>query len=91
VTPQQACSIVKRLEQVFQVVPLDVTAYHDAIERCANRGFSSGAVFDALHLIAAEHHKTDGLLTFNVMDFQRLATPASPRIIVPPDPPAMTL
>jgi predicted nucleic acid-binding protein len=45
------------------------------------------AVFDALHLLAAERQRVDAFATFNPSDFERLVTEDSPRIVVPPDPP----
>lgn len=72
------------------VTPLP-ESYLAATERCASRGLKSGVVFDALHLIEAERTGADVLLTFNPSDFERLATGAKPRIVVPPDPPSTQL
>ncbi|XXX79339.1 hypothetical protein WMF30_11245 [Sorangium sp. So ce134] len=58
------------------------------MKRCTERKFSSGVLFDALHLVAAEHAGADALVTFNGSDFLRLAASTSPRIAIPPDPPA---
>jgi len=52
------------------------------------RALKSGAVFDALHLIAAERARADALLTFNPNDFSRLAQGERPKIVVPSAPPA---
>ena len=71
---------------MFDVRPLDPAVYDEALQRCADRGFSSGVVFDALHLVAAEHAGADALVTFNGADFLRLASPTSPRIATPGDP-----
>jgi hypothetical protein len=63
--------------------------YEEALQRCTDRGFASGVVFDALHLVGAELAGVDALVTFNDADFVRLAVPTSPRIVVPPDPPGV--
>jgi hypothetical protein len=36
-------------------------------------GLRSGAIFDALHLVAAERAEVDALLTFNLKDFLRFS------------------
>lgn len=89
-SPEQALQIVHRVRDVFDVRSLEPAIYDEALRRCADRGFSSGVIFDALHLIAAEHAVADALVTFNSADFLRLALPTSPRILVPPDPPDVT-
>jgi predicted nucleic acid-binding protein len=90
-SPEQALQIVRRVQDVFDVHPLESAIYDEALRRCTDRGFSSGVIFDALHLVAAEHAVADALVTFNSADFLRLALPTSPRITVPPDPPDVTL
>jgi predicted nucleic acid-binding protein len=77
VTPKQAAEMVARLHRLFRVVSIDAALYHEAIDRCATRGFSSGVVFDALHLLAAERETADRILTFNARDGR--PTPASTR------------
>lgn len=86
VTPKQAADMVARLHRLFRVVSIDAALYHEAIDRCATRGFCSGVVFDALHLLAAEREAADRILTFNARDFDRLTIASSPAIHVPPDP-----
>lgn len=90
VTPKQAAEMVARLHRIFRIVSLDAALYQDAIDRCAGRGLSSGAVFDALHLVAAEREAAERVLTFNARDFDRLTITSSPRIHVPPDPPSLS-
>jgi hypothetical protein len=76
---------------VFEVLSLQPAVYDEALQRCTDRGFASGVIFDALHLVAAEHAGAEGLVTFNGTDFQRLALPTSPRVVIPPDPPDIAL
>jgi hypothetical protein len=54
---------------------MDPPVYNEALQRCTDRGFASGVVFDALHLVGAEHAGADALVTFNGADFLRLASP----------------
>jgi predicted nucleic acid-binding protein len=90
-SPEQALQLVHRIRVVFNVRPLAPAVYEEALQRCTDRGFSSGVVFDALHLVAAEQAGADALVTFNGADFLRLAAPSSPRITIPPDPPSVAL
>lgn len=90
-TPDQALQLVRRVQGVFDVLSLEPTVYDEALQRCMDRGFSSGVVFDALHLIAAERAGAEALVTFNGADFRRLTLPTSPRVEIPPDPPDVAL
>jgi len=90
-SPEQALRIIRRVQGTFQLHPLDAPIYTEALQRCTDRGFVSGVVFDALHLVGAEHAGADVLVTFNDADFRRLVIPTSPRIVVPPDPPDVAL
>ncbi|AGP41720.1 hypothetical protein BE04_50795 [Sorangium cellulosum] len=76
---------------MFDVRPVDPSVYDEAMQRCTDRQLSSGVLFDALHLVAAEHAGANALVTFNGPDFLRLAAPTSPCIVIPPDPPEVTL
>lgn len=79
----QAQRMLMRILPSLRVVALSRAAYVDAVRRCAALGLKSGAVYDALHLIAAEKAKVDVLLTFNLGDFTRLAKPGGPAIAAP--------
>ncbi len=88
----EALRVVERLlEDGF--VPIDMTAdvYDAALRRCADAGLSSGAVFDALHLAAAESVGADLMLTFNVKHFRPLVREGSPTILAPPEPPSLEI
>ena len=87
ISPPAATLAVERLASFLEAVELQAAAYRAAMVRCTERGARSGALFDALHLAAAEMFGADLLLTFNARDFDRLTLPGSPRIVVPPEPP----
>ena len=90
-SPEQTLRVVRRVQGVFQLQQVEPAVYNEALQRCTDRGFASGVVFDALHLVGAELAGADALVTFNGSDFLRLASPTSPRIIIPPDPPEVTV
>lgn len=56
------------------VVELSAGDYRAAITRVVERGLSSGVVYDALHLVAAERRGCERLLSFNERDFTRLGS-----------------
>jgi predicted nucleic acid-binding protein len=87
--PATVLRLVERFQQHVAVLELTWDDYRRAIERCADRGLRSGAVYDALHLVAAERWDADVMLTFNVRHFERLSASERPRIAAPPDPPGL--
>jgi predicted nucleic acid-binding protein len=91
ITSLAAWSAVRRFRSILPLVPPTERIYRAALARCTARRLGSGVVFDALHLITAEEADVDAMLTFNDADFVRLTDTESPRIIVPPDPPATDL
>ncbi|MFT5999053.1 MAG: putative nucleic acid-binding protein [Neolewinella sp.] len=68
---------VVRTEQVgriFEMIELTKTDYEAAVIRCGKLGFTSGVIYDALHLQAAIKVGADVLYTNNLKDFNRLIT-----------------
>ena len=63
--------------QFAEVVPLGADDYRAVLERMAALDLVSGAVYDGLHVRAAEKAGADELRTFNDRDFRRM----------PPEPP----
>jgi predicted nucleic acid-binding protein len=65
-----------------RVVALDGDDYLAVLSRLARIGLTSDAVYDALHVRAAEKAGADELVTLNGRDFRRMP-PASPcRLVV---------
>lgn len=82
-SPDGARRAVEGLRRIVEVGALEAADYDRALERCAERGLRSGAVFDALHLVAAERNGCSVLLTINTADFVRFALIEGPRITSP--------
>ncbi len=89
VSGEVAAAVLERLRRSVGFVPPRSGTYPAAVSRCSARALRSGAVYDALHLVAAEGEAAELFLTFNVDDFARLAEPGRPRIVAPPDPPGL--
>jgi predicted nucleic acid-binding protein len=83
IAPAAAEAMMVQLASSLAVLPVSAALQHTAIQRCARRGLTGGAVHDALHLAAAEAGRTDGIVTFNARHFERLRDPDSPPVIVP--------
>lgn len=80
ISPVEARAYIEAARGFVSTTPLTEQTYVVALDRCAVRGFGSGAIFDALHLVAAEEVGADVMVTFNERDFVRLAKPEGPRI-----------
>ena len=88
---EQSRLALAKLHPAFARIDMDGAIYEPALLRSCTAGVSSGAVFDAIHLVVAEKVEADLLLTFNVKDFRRLAVEQSPVIVAPPNPPGLDL
>jgi len=72
IKPASAWETLDDMALKGHVVELGKKDYQLAIERCARANLSSGIVYDALVVLAAEKFKADVLLTYNKRDFGRL-------------------
>jgi predicted nucleic acid-binding protein len=88
---ESARLVIERIESVMTPYVSGGDEYREAIARCARLGLSSGAVFDALHLVCAEKAEADLLVTFNLRDFSRMVLPSGPRLLEPFHPPDVEL
>ncbi|MEM1118611.1 MAG: VapC toxin family PIN domain ribonuclease, partial [Bacteroidota bacterium] len=83
ILPQKALRLIEEsVLAVAEAVALDADDYRAVLSRLADLGLPSGAVYDALHVRAAEKARADELVTFNGRDFRRMP-PADPcRLVV---------
>ena len=83
ISPRKALRIIEEsVLAVAEAVPLDGDDYRAVLARLADLDLASGAVYDALHVRAAEKARADELVTFNGRDFRRMP-PADPcRLVV---------
>ena len=74
VTPGDAERLVSEsVAGRLAVVDLREADYLEAISLIGKRGLSSGAVYDALHVVAAMKSGCERILTYNVRHFRQLA------------------
>lgn len=64
------------------VVSLTSEDYRDVLGRLVSLGLVSGAIYDALHVRAAEKAGADELVTFNGRDFRRMPPKAPCRLVI---------
>jgi len=77
ISPGQAAELIRRnVLARARVVALSAEDYEAVIDRMTRLGLSGGAVYDGLHVRAAEQARVDRLFTFNGRDFRRM--PPSP-------------
>lgn len=67
-----------------KVVALHPAEYHQVIRGCSLGGWTGGAVYDALHIQAAQAAACERLYTFNLREFRMLAAEEfHPKITAP--------
>jgi predicted nucleic acid-binding protein len=89
IAPAAVERVIERLVRHIKPIALRWDDYKSAMQRCGERGLRSGTVYDALHYINAARQDADLFLTFNTRHFIPLAADDGPRIVAPPDPPAL--
>lgn len=71
-SPAEAKALVDGIADLLTVTELDSEDYAAALHRMVEHDLSSGAVYDALHVVAAEKTEAAELVTFNGSDFRRM-------------------
>jgi predicted nucleic acid-binding protein len=76
IQPAEAARLIEEnfLEHLH-AVPLSAADYKAALARVASLGLRSGVIYDALHVRCAERSGCDRIITYNTVDFERLAPP----------------
>jgi predicted nucleic acid-binding protein len=70
IPPEQALLFVEEVRNRFTVIILNEDEYYATIEQAAERGFTSGRIYDALLLRCAAKAKTEVIYTWNVKHFK---------------------
>jgi predicted nucleic acid-binding protein len=89
IAPTAAERVIARMVRHIKPIPLRWEDYGSAFARCVDGGLRSGAVYDALHLVAAARQGAEVFLTFNTRHFKPMTVDGGPRVVAPPDPPAL--
>jgi predicted nucleic acid-binding protein len=79
----QALLFIEEIRQRFKIVTLDEDEYYDTIAQAAERGFSSGRIYDALLLRCAAKVKAEIIFTWNLKHFRVIDPSLAGRIRTP--------
>ena len=84
VTPGQARRLIEEnvAEAAEEIVSLGDAEYLTVLQRMADLGLESGAVYDAVHVRCAEKASADELRTFNGKDFRRMPPEGTTELVV---------
>ena len=83
IPPAKALRLIEESVLPFaEVVPLDGDDYRAVLARMADLDLVSGAVYDGLHVRAAEKAGADELVTVNGRDFRRMPPEPPCRLVV---------
>jgi predicted nucleic acid-binding protein len=80
---EQVMLFVEEVRSRLTLISLDEKEYFQAIQRCAERGWTSGGVYDALLLGCAAKCGAQTILTWNLKHFQLIAPELANRIRTP--------
>jgi predicted nucleic acid-binding protein len=82
--PSDAAAAVRQRAESLESIPLTADEYLTAITDAAERGATTGQVYDALILAAAAKSPATAIYTWNIRHFERLAAPVlTSRLRVP--------
>jgi predicted nucleic acid-binding protein len=83
IPPEQVMLFVKEVRGRLTLISLNENEYFQVIQKCAERGFASGRVYDALLLGCAAKSEAKIILTWNMKHFHRIAPDLASRIRTP--------
>jgi len=83
-SPREAQTLVDGVADLLTVTELRYEDYATALDRMVEHDLASGAIYDALHVVAAEKTEAAELVTFNGSDFQRMPPRGNTELTVLP-------
>ncbi len=84
VYPSEALKILsEEILPHFQLITVTPQMHIETIRECADRGWTGGRIYDAIHLRCAREAECERIYTFNVRHFQQLAPDLAQRIGAP--------
>jgi len=85
IPPDQALLFVQEVRDRCTVISLDEDEYFTTIEEAAERGFTSGRIYDALLLRCAAKVKAEVIYTWNLKHFKAIGPRQAAKIQAPDD------
>jgi len=83
IPPDQALLFVQEVRERLTVVTLNEGEYYETIEQAAERGFTSGRIYDALLHRCAAKVKAEVIYTWNVKHFKTIDPKQAHKIQTP--------
>jgi len=83
IPPEQAQLFVEEIRLRLTPLAMDSDDYFETIRESAERGVTSGRIYDALLLRCARKAKSETIYTWNLKHFQSLAPDLADRIRTP--------
>jgi len=83
IPPDQALLFVQEVRDRCTIVTLTEDEYCEAIQKAAERGVTSGRIYDALLLRAAAKAKAETIYTWNLKHFQLIDPRLADRVRTP--------
>jgi predicted nucleic acid-binding protein len=83
IPPEQVMLFVEEVRSRLTLVLLDEKEYFQTIQRCADRGFTSDRIYDALLLSCAAKSGAQTIFTWDLKHFQATAPELTDRIRTP--------
>ena len=83
IPPEQALLFVHEVRDRFAIVTLTEDEYFSTIEQAAERGFTSGRIYDALLLACAAKIKAEVIYTWNLKHFKSINRNLADRVTTP--------
>ena len=73
IPPEQALLFVEEVRKRLSLVSLDAEEYYETIRKAADRGLTSGRIYDALLMSCAAKAKAEVIYTWNLKHFHSVA------------------
>jgi len=83
IPPEQAMLFVEEVRERLTLISLDGEEYFAAVQKCAEKGLTSGRIYDALLLACAKKARAETILTLNEKHFRAIAPDLAARIQSP--------
>ena len=83
IPPEQAMLFVDEVRARLSAIALDADEYYETIREAADRGLTSGRIYDALLLRCAAKANAETIFTWNLKHFRAIAPSLAERIRTP--------
>jgi predicted nucleic acid-binding protein len=83
IPPEQVLLFVEEVRNRLTLVLLEPDEYYETIRRAADRGLTSGRIYDALLLSCATKSKAEVIYTWNLKHFHSIAPELAPYMRTP--------